>query len=188
MTEQHHTSLPYETFRVDDELVLRGLNTADSEELFKLVDANRVYLAQYLPWANSTKSVDDSIAFIQKTKQERLNGSGYGFGLILNGEIAGHVGLMDIQSEKSELGPEIGYWITEAESGKGLTTKAAEALTDFGLNELKLDSIIIRAKEDNVASNRVAEKLGYTYKGVFRDDDNENCNHWVITNKSTIKV
>ena len=43
---------------VDADIVLKSLEEKHAEELFRLVDGNRAYLRQWLPWLDSNTSVD----------------------------------------------------------------------------------------------------------------------------------
>lgn len=69
---------------------------------------------------------------------------------------------MHIKDQKE---PEIGYWLDRQYTRQGIMTKAVIALTQFGLETLKLPKIIIMAHPDNIASNKVAEKCGYKLDG-----------------------
>jgi len=75
--------------------------------------------------------------------------------------------------------PEIGYWVASEMAGQGIATKAAGALTAFGFEVLGLQRIIIKAQPDNLASNKVAQKLGYTLdETVFDEEANQTTNIW----------
>jgi RimJ/RimL family protein N-acetyltransferase len=62
-----------------------------------------------------------------------------------------------------------------------VTTKAAARLSQFGCETLGLEKIIIRANPDNTASNRVAEKIGYTHVDTMASKDGELFNIWQLT-------
>ena len=49
------------------------------------------------------------------------------------------------------------YW------NKGYATEAAQASLDYGLNDLKIKTIVGRAMKANLASIKVLEKIGMTY-------------------------
>ena len=55
---------------------------------------------------------------------------------------------------------EIGYHITQHRWGEGLATEAARACRDYAFDVLKVDRVISWMKPDNIASRRVAEKVG----------------------------
>jgi ribosomal-protein-alanine N-acetyltransferase len=60
----------------------------------------------------------------------------------------------------------IGYWIDRRAANKGIVTRAVAALTEYGFQELLLHRIEISMRPENGASQRVAEKAGYTYEGL----------------------
>ena len=45
---------------------------------------------------------------------------------------------------------------------------------EYGLNELKLQRIVVNMAKDNIASERVAQKLGMIKIGEFNNSKNEN--------------
>jgi len=177
MTESLEAPIPFAEIKVDDSLSLRQLRPDEANILFELVEKDREYLGKWLPWVDSTKSLEDSREFINTTMQKRLEGSEYGYGMILDGKIVGHTSIMHVTDGKD---PEIGYWIASNESGKGLTTKAATALTEFGFNQLGLPKIVLKAKPDNIPSNAVAGKLGYTLTGQEDDPIHGIVNVWSL--------
>lgn len=165
--------LPHESLGIDDELELRALRPEDTEELFLLTDENREYLARYLPWVPDTTQAADCRIFIERIIGERKDGQGYGFGIIQRGRMIGYIRLMQVDQI-----PEIAYWVAESAAGQGVATKAAQTITEFGLNVLGLDTIMIRVRPDNTPSNRVAQKLGYKLTGIQTDRDRAH-NIWV---------
>lgn len=148
----------YEEIKVDEHLTLRQLREEEAEDLFKLTKKNHEYLKPWMPWLAEVKTVEDSAKFIRAIIEKRDKNVRYGYGMIYDGRVAGHMSIMHLSDEQF---PEIGYWLDHELNGKGITSKAVQALTDFGLNTLKLQKILIKAKPENVASNRVAEKCGY---------------------------
>jgi RimJ/RimL family protein N-acetyltransferase len=55
---------------------------------------------------------------------------------------------------------EIGWWIVRRAWGRGLATEGAAAIRDEGFGRVGLPRIIARLQMPNVASARVAEKIG----------------------------
>ncbi len=55
---------------------------------------------------------------------------------------------------------ELGWIVRRADWGKGIATEAAQAWRDHAFSELGLHRIVSMISEQNVASRRVAEKLG----------------------------
>jgi len=56
--------------------------------------------------------------------------------------------------------PEVGYRFLKAYWGQGIATEAARACVDFAREDLGIDKLIALIIPENIASIRVAEKLG----------------------------
>ena len=56
--------------RVEPSLFLRIARLEDAKELYSLVEKNRVYLREWLPWLDDAESIEDEIDFI-KDQQKR---------------------------------------------------------------------------------------------------------------------
>ena len=64
---------------------------------------------------------------------------------------------------------EIGYWVASEARGRGVATAATRAVAKWAFGAVpELARIQLRADVENVASNRVAEKAGFTREGVLR--------------------
>ncbi|MFH1312722.1 MAG: GNAT family N-acetyltransferase [Candidatus Eisenbacteria bacterium] len=87
---------------------------------------------------------------------------GYGlFSVILKSDqtLVGDCGLEHMEVDgRAEV--EIGYDFRSDYWGQGLATEAASAVRDFALIELGLPRVISLIRPDNIASRRVAEKIG----------------------------
>jgi len=85
-----------------------------------------------------------------------------------HGDFTGAISLDGIGADKAE----IGYWMAPGFRGQGLLTEAARAVVSFGLADspdgLGLTRIEWRAYAGNVASARVARRLGFHFEGVLR--------------------
>jgi RimJ/RimL family protein N-acetyltransferase len=69
------------------------------------------------------------------------------------------------------LGPgsgEIGYWLAPEGRGHGYATEAARAVCQWAFDRLRLEIIEWRAEVGNVASRRVAERVGFTVEATLR--------------------
>jgi RimJ/RimL family protein N-acetyltransferase len=60
---------------------------------------------------------------------------------------------------------EIGYWIGKPWWGRGFATEIGQALVELGTKTLGADRLIAGHYDDNPASGRVLEKLGFRYTG-----------------------
>ena len=161
---------------INDQIELRVVGDNEANRLFEITDGNRKYLSEFLPWVKVVEDELDSLDHIKKSNEEWENGTKYSFGIYSDNDMVGRISLMNLESDKR---PEIGYWISEEYSGRGITSKAAMAVEDFGFHSLGLDEIILRARVDNAGSNAIAKKPGYTLEGEERDsEDDELMNIW----------
>lgn len=177
MSKKLKNLLPHAEILIDDQLSLRQVRLDEANRFFDIINNDREYLAKWLPFPAFTNTAQDSADFIASTAQKRIDGSEYGFGIILNDELVGHTSLMHINDDQD---PEIGYWIASGASGKGIVTQTTNALTNYGFNELGLKKIIIKADPKNTGSNRIAEKLGYRMDRTEHDDRIGLSNVWVL--------
>ncbi|MFN2466365.1 MAG: GNAT family N-acetyltransferase [Candidatus Dormibacteria bacterium] len=62
----------------------------------------------------------------------------------------------------------MGYWMTASAAGHGYCTEAASAIACFGFETVGLARIELRTAVANIASQRVAEKIGMTREAMLR--------------------
>ncbi len=60
--------------------------------------------------------------------------------------------------------------IAQTHWGQGLGTKAAQAILDYGFEQLGLRRLICLIDHDNTASIRVAEKIGMAFEKEGQDE------------------
>ena len=143
--------------------VLRPFTAADAEPLFAVIDANRVRLARWFHWVDDATDVSTQAAWIDahSTDDRSLDGNG----IFVGDDIAGACNLLIHGSD--DVG-ELGFWLDEAFVGRGLVTRAAQALMARGYEAEGLHRIQLRAGVDNLRSRAVAKRLGMREEGVLR--------------------
>lgn len=85
------------------------------------------------------------------------------------GKAIGSIGFEEDKRRVDMKSKELGYSLAEEYWGKGIMTEAGEEVIRYGFMELGLDVISIVTTPDNKRSQRVIEKLGFTYEGTLRD-------------------
>jgi len=63
---------------------------------------------------------------------------------------------------------EIAYVISPEARGRGVASAAVKLLSEWAFRELGVKRLQLSIHPDNVASQRVAEKAGFTYEGTLR--------------------
>ena len=62
----------------------------------------------------------------------------------------------------------VGYWLLEDSRGKGRAAKAVRLMASWALPQMRLGRLQLHTDPENVASQRAAERAGFTREGVFR--------------------
>ena len=63
---------------------------------------------------------------------------------------------------------EVGYWLASSARGQGHATRAVRLICHWGFQKLRLERIELMAATGNLASQRVAERCGFTREAVLR--------------------
>ncbi|HEX6790738.1 MAG TPA: GNAT family N-acetyltransferase [Candidatus Krumholzibacteria bacterium] len=94
------------------------------------------------------------------------NGFNYVFAIDVDGFAVGAIGLKP-GDDIHRFSAEIGYWLGEEYWGRGITTEAVRAVTDYAFTALELTRVHAEVFHWNTASMRVLEKAGYQREGVL---------------------
>ncbi len=114
--------------------------------------------------------VEDRDAFAVRCsarQRERQLGTGFGFGIFVDGEFAGEVNLSSVQRGPFQ-SAYVGYWIDQKQAGHGYVPEAVVVLARFVFEDLRLHRMQIAIIPRNVASRRVVDKLGVREEGIAR--------------------
>ena len=154
------------TIRIDDDLVLRQLGESDAVPLFSVIDSNRKFLREWLPWLDTSQTPEDTLLFIRTAFEQFSNNDGFAAGMWYKNSIVGTIGFHKIDWLNRSV--EIGYWLAAAFQGKGIVTKACKAFLDHAFGELHLHRVQIRCAVGNTKSCRIPERLGFNKEGSQR--------------------
>ena len=95
--------------KVDEELNLVLVHDELAVKYVQLVNQDRNYLSEWLPWVSSTRTVEDYQEFIKKSLSEHADGKSLVCGIEYLGELVGTAGFIRIHPKLQKA--EIGYWI-----------------------------------------------------------------------------
>lgn len=152
---------------VDTEILLKLPALEHAQELFALVDRNRQFLRECLPWVDYNLSVEDSRSFIEECRKNFEKGQGFSALIFYQGKLAGTVGLhqIDMINKKAE----VGYWLSQDHHGKGIMRRSCCVFISYVFEAFQLHRIEISCAADNRASQRIPEDLGFKREAILRE-------------------
>jgi ribosomal-protein-serine acetyltransferase len=150
---------------IQGDAYLRLLEEADADELHRLIEVNRTYLARWLPWA-AGQTFEDTLDFIGAAQSQLSGNDGFQAAIVTGKGIVGVVGYHAVDWPNRST--RIGYWLDEAHQGRGTMTAAVRVLVDHALTVWRLDRVEIGAAVENRRSRAIPERLGFREEGVSR--------------------
>lgn len=156
------------SYKIDEEVSLRLFTFSDAEEFFNLIMNSKSYLREWLGWLDHTNSIEDTRKNIKSSLDSFSDSGGYpkSVAIVYKGNIAGTISFNSIN--KSHRIGVVGYWLGEGFQGKGIMTKALQAMVEYGFNQLDLNRIEIRVATENKKSRALPERLGFMEEGRLR--------------------
>jgi ribosomal-protein-serine acetyltransferase len=152
--------------KLDDDTLIRSYNIDDAPALNEVLKREHEHLLVWLPWPDADKTLGDRREFIRGCIQQEADGDGFQTGVFHKGELAGSVGFHGV--DHANRSTSIGYWLAAKYQGRGIVTRACEALVDHALLELKLNRVEIRCATENTRSRAIPERLSFAQEGVLR--------------------
>jgi ribosomal-protein-alanine N-acetyltransferase len=141
---------------------LRTLHDGDYEEWIAVRTRCRDWLVPWEPRpAGAPTTPEDRASFSARCaarERERQIGSGYGFGIFVDGRLVGEITLSSIQRGPFQ-NATIGYWVDRDMAGQGIAPEATVVVLRFAFEELGLHRVEIAIVPRNGPSRRVVEKL-----------------------------
>jgi RimJ/RimL family protein N-acetyltransferase len=83
-----------------------------------------------------------------------------------DGELLGSISLLRIASEHRRA--EVGYWLAREARGQGHASRAVTLISDWGFGGLGLERLDLLAAVENLPSQAVAERTGFTAEAILR--------------------
>jgi ribosomal-protein-serine acetyltransferase len=145
---------------------LRFLELRHAPALYDFVVANRAYLGAWLGWANTMNGVEDAQSFIRRGITRYAEDGLPWLGIWQDNRMVG--GTLFFPLEARIRATEIGYWLAEGATGRGLMTRALTAILGYAFEDLHINRMTLQAEVSNTRSRALAERLGFTFEGVRR--------------------
>lgn len=154
-----------------DRLLLREMKLSDAEALFEMDRNPKVH--EYL-WNNPLTDVSEVKNIINSVQEQYKQNKIGRFVMVLKetNKVIGWAGLKfntEMVNNKIHF-YDIGYRLDEKFWGKGYASEASFAWLDYGLKTMKIPVMEAAAHSDNIASNRILQKIGLQMTETYLED------------------
>ena len=154
--------------RTDGRVTIRPWQVDDADALVERI--NDPLVAAFLDQVPQPYTHEDARAWVELVDESWEDGTMAAFAIELDG-VDGPVGGVGVRFfDRLDAGSaEVGYWVAEEARGRGVATAATRLASAWAFeSHPDLARLQLRADVENPASNRVAEKAGFTREGVLR--------------------
>lgn len=156
--------------RYTKRLMIRPFRRRDVAELHEAVAVSLDDLQPWLPWVEGYDR-GTALRFVRESVAAWSEGRAFDFTIRTVDNPKRHIGNVSVwpTSQQNHIG-EVGYWIRSDEIGRGYGGEATARATQIAFEEMGLHKVQLRIAVGNVASDRIAEKLGFVQEGILRDE------------------
>jgi RimJ/RimL family protein N-acetyltransferase len=125
-------------------------------------------LSRYIPALPYPYSESDARAFTKRAAQGWSEGTGAAF-VIARAADGDGLGMIELHITDADPGlAEIGYWLRREARGHGAATTAVRLAANWAFTELGIERLNLTTLPENVPSQRVADRAGFTREGLLR--------------------
>ena len=155
---------PLRTYKIiTPRTVIRCYQAGDGALVKQAVDDSLPELLPWMTWAKfEPETVEAKEQRILGFREKYLAGEDYTLG-VFNHDESEVIASTGFHTRHEGKVLEIGYWVNTKYAGQGICTEIVRALTKVGFEIEDLDKLVIRCEEGNLASQRVAQKCGYSF-------------------------
>jgi RimJ/RimL family protein N-acetyltransferase len=139
-------------------MVLREWREDDAPAVFDACQDPEIQ--RWMPIIPRPYTMADALAFVR----DEIGFGPHQFAVVWEERVVGSTGLRIGQNETGE----VGYWCAPEARGRGIIPRAVRLICRYAVDELGLGRVQLTADPDNLASQRVAEKVGFRREGVLR--------------------
>jgi RimJ/RimL family protein N-acetyltransferase len=127
-------------------------------------------LVQRYSWTSTAPYTEaDASAYFAYAERARIEERELAFALVSPHDDTDVLGGASLNAvELHERRAAVGYWVVARARGQGVATHATLLLARWGFERLGLERLELTCAPDNLASQRVAVRCGFTREGLLR--------------------
>jgi ribosomal-protein-serine acetyltransferase len=161
-----------EKLTIDENLFLERLKLSHVEEIFNAIDQNRKFLRKWLPFVDFTIKMTDTEKFVRSILDKPFERRDEVYVIWYKHDFAGLIGFKDADRINDKI--EIGYWLIEKVTGKGVATKATQKMVNLAFRNMDMNRVQIRCGVGNDKSSAIPRRLGFSFEGIERAGERHN--------------
>ncbi|MGX7263166.1 GNAT family N-acetyltransferase [Enterococcus crotali] len=158
----------YFKMQIEDNLCLVYPEIRMAKELFELIDSDRKHLRQFLDFVDGTIDYTNQEDYFKMKLEGISKQTDALFFIAVDDKLIGCADFHGINLTNRQA--EIGYWIHSKYKNQGITSKVVKKLCEYAFESLELNRLTIVADIENVPSNKVALKNGFTLVGTQKEE------------------
>lgn len=167
-------------FAETERLILRELLTSDVDGMFELDSDPEVH--KYL--GNKVISDKNQIAKVINLVRQQYIDNGIGRWAVIDKRTNAFIGWTGLKFVTELTNGhmnyyDLGYRLIRKYWGQGIATETALICLDYAFNELKIEEVYAAASCENLASNKILQKVGMSFIETFYYEDIK-CNWYKI--------
>jgi ribosomal-protein-serine acetyltransferase len=151
-----------------DSVGIRAYRTGDEVVLYAAVCESIPEVSKYETWCHSDYRQEEAVEYVTYWIRMREKEQAFYYAIedLRTGTFLGSCGISDLNREHRHA--MLGYWVRTSRTCQGIATAAARLVAQLGFEDLDLIRIELPIAVGNIASCRVAEKIGAVREGVLR--------------------
>jgi RimJ/RimL family protein N-acetyltransferase len=122
-------------------------------------------ISYWIPWVPRPYANEDAETFLRGCLESGDERRPFAIEDAETGELLGSIDMF-LNGERYR--GHLGYWVAGPARGRGVCTRALRLLVAWALESLELQRLELITDPGNIASQRVAEKVGFRREGVLR--------------------
>lgn len=142
---------------------------ADAASLSSLIRRNADHLREFIPMVAGLAVEEEAAAHLKQAEDAFAAGDMLEWHVFLDGALCGAVRLKDIDAANKSAA--VAYFIGKDFQGRGIVTSSVSSVIGYGFGRFGLNRIELQCAAGNLASRRVAERLGFTLEGTLRQSE-----------------
>jgi len=152
--------------RISPDITVIPVSLTHASALATLVKENSSHLKVFLPKVTGLSTFEAAQDHLRHAIDMRASGDLHEWHIFNGNELCGAIRLNQIEPDNRKAS--IAYYLGAAHQGAGLATMSVRAVIGYCFKQMDLNRIELRCASENMPSQRLAKRLGFTWEGMLR--------------------